>query len=245
MDTSVCSLDIVIATALRAPVETIRGTIRSVVANTHFPKSIILVINSQLDHEQSIAVVKNATGGLDADKAINVIYLEGERGFCRPNNVGISCCESPFICLLNDDVLVPSDWDKGLIEKIVEHDAAMCCPLIAGAARNNGEDRHRDKKPGAYRSGIELCFSCAMFPAETFEVFGLLSMHPDLALLGNDTEYCQRLLSADAKIMLATDCVVEAPRRTTVGPIMESMGTNEREVQKKATAAIKMFHPSF
>jgi len=239
------TLDIVIATALRISVATIRRTIRSVVANTHYHKRIILVVNSKFNDEQAVALVRNATGGLDSAKMLNVIYLQGEQGYTRPNNVGMAISDGDYVCLLSDDISVPPQWDKMLIDGIVKTGAAICVPLIEGNIRGNSIGKHPDKKTGFHLVNHMVPFACVMFPASTVHRFGLMSPHPGLALLGQDEEYCLRVTEAGAAIVIAADCVIGAPRRNTLGPVIEERGLTESGAYKMAVGAMKELHPSY
>lgn len=108
------SVDIIIPT-YSSP-EHLKLCVESIVACTEHPHRIIIV-NSGPDEN---------TAELPDD--VTVVHAPTRLNFAQAVNLGITVSSAPYICLLNDDVIVSKGWLKPLVDSI-EGDIGLCNPL--------------------------------------------------------------------------------------------------------------------
>lgn len=207
-------LDIVIPTAHRINDMEINRTLDSIHANTGNPYRIFLIVNRKAS--KANFPVPGAW-----HKSVKTIVLDEEAGFVRPSNIGLCMSSSPFVALVNDDVIVPKGWDMALIKAIATNEGCVLSgPVTDTLGRANSIQNFPEETRGkTLEIGGMFPFFCAMFSRECISRFGLLSMHPDFAVLGNDDEYCQRVRRGGGKILLDTSVCVKAGVRSTLGLI--------------------------
>jgi hypothetical protein len=163
------------------------------------------------------------------------LTMEGISGFSRACNLGLTYSTAPWLCLLSDDVILAPRWDEIMIGHLKDTGAALCDPASKRPGRATTLSRYEGKASPVFVDHM-VPFFAPVFPRWTMEKYGLLSMHPDLAQLGNDSEYCSRILKGGDKIIVATDCVCDPLQRTTIGEICKD---NMSEVEAKVTKRLR------
>ena len=201
---------------------------------TQYPRSrleIIIVDNASNDNLASIQ---------SAFAEVKLIRLEKNVGYANAVNIGIKSSRGEYIAVLNNDVLVTSDWLSKLVG-VLERDenVASVCPrkksLLmdqildgCGGALNilgQGWDRGESEVDvGQYSDFDEVTHpSGAVFLTrrKLVDEFGFL-LNPDFFLLIEDVDFGLRCWKAGYKVVYTPDCIVYHARSPALG------GLNER-----------------
>jgi len=189
-------------------------TINSIRKHTATPHQIIVVDNASTDmtipwlrEQQDIITIENMA----------------DLSFSQANNQAIQCTHTPYICLINNDVIITPGWTEQLIWHLNQDPEA----LLVGPMTNkvSGHQKTEDinfssidnlnnyatDKYNRYKHK-NLCadrvvFFCTMFKLEAFERVGLLD---EDFLLGNyeDDDFCLRVIQSGHKNLIAQDTFV-------------------------------------
>ncbi len=179
---------------------------------------LIVVDNVSTDSTRSILAAASAE-----DPRIHVILNGENSGFSAGTNVGIRAAldrGARSILLLNNDTVFEPNLFGGMASALATSDAAAVSPMIVFADApqriwyagghidwNRGVHNiheHSEEDVGVLTPqafATEFCPACCMlFRAEVFTDLGLLD--EDFFVYWEDAEFCDRMIRADASIMV-------------------------------------------
>lgn len=97
-----------------------RDCIEHIVKNTRHPFRLIIIDNgSERETQEYLKELENNNKG-----AMTLIRNEANLGFVKAVNQGLQISQAPYICLLNNDVLVSEGWLTEMI-KLADSDAKI------------------------------------------------------------------------------------------------------------------------
>lgn len=207
----------------------------SIVA-TQYPRSRLEIIVVDNASEDDLNLIGNKF------LEIELIRLEKNVGYARAVNIGAQSSKGEYLAVLNNDVLVPSDWLSKLVD-VLERDenVAAVCPrkrsLLmeqmldgCGGAFNilgQGWDRGESEiDVGQYSEFAEVSHpSGAVFLTrrKLIDEFGFL-LNPDFFMFIDDLDFGLRCWKAGYKVVYTPDCMVYHARSPLLG------GLNERNL---------------
>lgn len=177
--------------------------LESVLASKYPFFQVIVVDNASTD--KSLETAK-----LMFHNAKNVVFIANNKnlGFCVGNNIGIKHALGEHVILLNDDVVVTSDWLSELVKEARKHHNGFYVPKILlldrqntlesvgneihfsgiGFSRGLGEldrNQHNIVEEIAYAGG-----ACLFVSKKTIKEIGLLD--PVYFAFNEDTDWCWR-----------------------------------------------------
>lgn len=161
-----------------------------------------------------VIVVKN---GADYDVEADLVLEVPERiGFIKATNIGIAASTAPYLCLMNDDVVVTEKWAERLIDLISESDEYMLVSPITNYGTKNVDtqtvEKFIDIKYPEQKGSVEdyakkvweiggetaavaadmVPFFCSMLKRSTIEQIGYLCEEFGDGM-GDDDDYCTRI----------------------------------------------------
>ena len=84
-------------------------TLSSLLFHTEYPYKVVVINNDQ--HSE---VVDEVVGRFDV-----VIHAGGNKGWMGAHNIALEKCDTPYVCLLNDDVVFTA-YDKGFWRRMIK-----------------------------------------------------------------------------------------------------------------------------
>lgn len=205
------------------------------IIDTQYPGlrfEIIVVDNASMDN---LASIENTFG-------VQLIRLEKNAGYAKAVNIGAERCKGEYIAVLNNDVVVTTDWLSKLVG-VLDHDESIAavCPRkislladqtldgcggainILGQAWDRGES---EVNVGQYSELAEVTHppgALFLTRRKLMNIFGFL-LNPDFFMLIDDVDFGLRCWKAGYKVVYTPDCVVYHARSPTLG------GLNERNL---------------
>lgn len=153
-------------------------------------------------------------------------------------NIGLRTSKSPYVVLLNNDVTFTGRWLSKLIEILEANpDIGLICPVtdnIACIARwsrlatalklkvEGPPDVYFNNRPSGFLAvHSNISFFCVVIRKTVIDKIGLI--YEELAVFGNDDDYCDRVREAGFKTAVALNCFVYHVHRATIKNIPMSV----------------------
>ena len=177
-------------------------------------KDILLVVHDQLEYVQMCidSIYKNTqnfnlyiwnnnskketTDYLNNLKNIKLFNHNENLGFILPNNKMIKETKSPYVILLNSDVVVEEMWDLVLIGFLKNNDDVAAVGYDGGMLNSEGKGVGR-----GHGYNIDyVCGHCLCIPRKTYEQFGLFDEDNLNFAYCEDADFSLRLKENNKKI---------------------------------------------
>ncbi|MFA5366479.1 MAG: glycosyltransferase [Dehalococcoidia bacterium] len=160
-------------------------------------------------------------------------------GFVKATNMGISASNAKFIVLMNNDTEAVDSWLEKLSEPLIQNEnIGLSGPLTT--TPNSWQGKYpKGQKGYVVRSGGMFAFFCAMFKKEVFDKVGLLDESFGVGL-GDDDDYCHRLLDNGYTMALVQDLIIPHHHRTTFKSIY-----GEEKIREMQKDAIIYYHTKY
>ncbi len=190
----------------------LKGCVDSILRYTRIPSRLIIVDNGST--EGGMSQYLSSLEGSDMIH-IQIITNTINEGFARGMNKGIKSSNSPYVCLLNNDILVTNGWLQELI-KVGEENSEVG---IVNPSSNNfglrfGKGTTLEEFAGTFKSqtgkwiemesGIGFCM---LVKREVINKIGYLAEDYGLAFF-EDRDYSRRANDAGYKCVMARGCYV-------------------------------------
>lgn len=199
---------------------------------TTHPYKIIWIDNGSERNEY--IVVDNKLKELNID--FESIPLRENFLITKAWNIGLRTSKSPYVVLLNNDVTFTGRWlsklieileanpDIGLISPVTDNISCIArWPRLARALKLEVEgspDAYFNNRPSGFFAGDFLVsFFCVVIRKTAIDKIGLFC--EELAVFGNDDDYCDRIREAGFKTAIALNCFVYHVHRATIKNIPE------------------------
>ena len=194
-----------------------RACLDSIITNTAHPRyEIIVVDNNSSDRTQEM-LQKFAKG----HASIKLILNSENRGFAAANNQGLREANGDIIILLNNDVIVPRNWLRGMLRCLADPDVGLAGPVTnsignearieVGYAELSGMDAfaqsHMRDHVGARFEIAKLAMYCVAMRRELFERIGFLDEAYGIGLFEDD-DYSNRVREAGYQIVCTEESFV-------------------------------------
>lgn len=175
---------------------------------------------------------------------LRVISHFRNRGYTRNINFGLQLCETKFVCVLNSDTLVPSEWSAPLID-VLEKNPVVCgvapvsnaasyqsIPLvrdpIAGFSVNDGlgyEVTEREQINCALRHfarGIVIDFPilngfCTVFRTEYLRAVGAFDVQGFPQGYGEENDLCMRIKASGYRLQVVPSVFIHHQKSKSFG----------------------------
>lgn len=161
-----------------------------------------------------LAVARNAWEAMRPGVEVLTLLLPTNLGYVKATNAGIAVTTAPYVLLLNNDTELPPGWLEAMTDVMSERpEVGIVGPRSSALGQWQGMVPHA---PG-YVAPIKermLSFFCALVRREVIVRCGYLS-EEYRAGLGDDDDYCERVLRAGWQLALRTDVLVRHHHRTT------------------------------
>ena len=84
-------------------------TLASLLANTEFPYQVVIIDNGNSEEDGCLKEKLNLDDGIDN---VRIIETQSNLGWMAAHNLALKQCDTPYVCLLNDDVFfLPADYN--------------------------------------------------------------------------------------------------------------------------------------
>lgn len=192
--------------------EILKQCVDSILRCTRIPACLIIVDNGST--EPDLSDYLSSLKGNDTIE-VRVILNSVNEGFAKGMNKGITVSSAPYICLLNNDILVTGGWLEEMIKVAAENPVIG----IVNPSSNNfglrfGKDTTLEGFAGAFKgqSGrwVEMngCIGfCMLIKREVIGKIGCLDESYGYAYF-EDTDFSRRAQAAGYKCAMAKGCYV-------------------------------------
>jgi hypothetical protein len=142
------------------------------------------------------------------------------KGFGANHNAAFARCRTPYFCVVNPDIRLPSDPLPGLLAALQEPAAGVAGPLVRTSAGATEDSARRDPTPGSLLrkafAGRQLDYACAERAQEVDWVAGMFMLFRSESfaavrgfdegyfLYYEDADICRRLRQAGRRVLY--DC---------------------------------------
>lgn len=174
-------------------------------------------------------------------------------GFIKAVNSGIKASKNEYLVLLNNDTEVTNGWLQRLLIPFRDTRVRLSGPIsnaigswqgwinvknrlypempnLDGLISNQITDVLKKQFGDIYRDAGMLAFFCTLFKREIFDQIGLLDESYGLGL-GDDDDYCQRVIQAGYRVVFVPSAFVYHNHRTTFKTLFSD--EELKEMQKK------------
>lgn len=145
--------------------------------------------------------------GFDYKQAEKVIKPEGDFGYHRYLNIGVAHTDSPYICLINNDVYFYKGWAKALIQEFEQDPELMSASPVTMKEHNHRAEIGQGGIWYGSEKNVHLKGWCIFVRRELFNKIGPLD--EQFRFWGCDLDYCQILDKYRIKHALITDSIID------------------------------------
>ena len=154
--------------------EITRDCIESIIRNTRYPYSLILIDNA------SDEKTRRYLESIRDNKSLEVKLIRNEKnlGFVKAVNQGLKASDAPYVCIFNNDTVTTPGWLEEMVEFTEAHkDVGIVNPLCDGPS-DTPKDEYaamiaRDNK-GKYMEVNQCFLFCSLIKREVIEKIGHL-----------------------------------------------------------------------
>jgi GT2 family glycosyltransferase len=138
---------------------------------------------------------------------VRLVVMPHDRyGACETFNIGFACAPTDFIAILDDDVVLPPDWNEKMLAKMASEPPTTA--LISSNVLEPGTPdwylSHPDVNRERYMATFRGCATLAR--KSVIEACGYYD--PDFFIYGNERDLSARVLSAGYRILQYPSVVV-------------------------------------
>lgn len=192
--------------------EILKQCVNSILKYARIPSRLIIVDNGSI--EPGMTDYLSSLEGNGATE-IHIIMNAVNEGFAKGMNKGMMNSAAPYICLLNNDILVADGWLEEMIKVAAENPAIG----IVNPSSNNfglrfGKDITLEEFAGTFREQtgkwVEMggCIGfCMLIKREVVDKIGYLDKDYGYAYF-EDTDFSRRAQAAGYKCAMAKGCYV-------------------------------------
>ena len=190
----------------------LKQCVESVMRCTGVPSRLIIVDNGSTEDglREYLSALKDSPS-----VRIEVIFNRLNEGFSRGTNKGMSASRAPYVCLLNNDIIVTDGWLEEMI-KAAESDPSV--GIVNPSSNNFGLRFGKDTTLGEFALGfrdhsgewveMNACVGfCMLIKREVIKKVGFLDDKYGYAYF-EDTDYSRRAQAAGFKSVMAKGCYV-------------------------------------
>ena len=203
----------------------VRLTLESIISQDYGDLEIIVVNDSSQDDTEKIARKVLESSG----RSYRLINHEHNRGECASRNTGIKHAEGRYICFVDADDMICTDFVSSLHDAIVQNECDISfCGLI---------DRFTDGRPDAdiafahgrsyVREGVEFILAgevpsvyCCMYSAEFLRKNGLVFHEGCIA--GGDVEFTKKALCTAHRVTFTAQCLYVYVHHADMGSVKDN-----------------------
>lgn len=136
--------------------------VSAVIPTRNRPESILQLLkdlSKQLYPLKQVIIVDSSDEKMDQEKlsqefkSLNILYLSSEPSVCIQRNLGIAASDAPFIFLCDDDITLPENYVRLLMEHLKESNAGAASGLILQKDRDEWQHSY---PPSSFS---RLCFA--------------------------------------------------------------------------------------
>jgi GT2 family glycosyltransferase len=205
-------------------------------------KEVILVDDSSTDGSVKFVETQFPWVGL--------IQLDQNQGPAAARNAGIEAAQTPWVCLLDNDVVVERGWLKALTEAMVEiPEATICSSRVLVYERpetigNDGNEVHFVGMPTQRNAGSRLGDNLTLSPQEVGAVGGASCLidrsrmgetayfDPDFFYNFEELDFCLRNRMAGHKCLVVPQSIVH--HKDLTGGVAELSASEPRYSSRRA-----------
>lgn len=190
----------------------LKRCVGSLLRCTDIPSRLIIVDNGSTEaglHEY-LAALKDS-----GNVRLKVIFNSLNEGFARGMNKGMRESSAPYVCILNNDIVVAQGWLSEMI-KVAENEPSI--GIVNPSSNNFGLRFKKDTTLEAFAHGLRkesgrwvemnACVGfCMLIKREVIEKVGFLDDKYGYAYF-EDTDYSRRAQAAGYKCVMAKGCYV-------------------------------------
>ena len=212
--------------------EETKPCLESLFQYTDAPSRLIIVDNGS---EPSVRRFLKTVRPQGAIHEVLLIQRETNEGFPRGMNHGMRASRAPYVCLLNNDLLVTSGWLSRLLEVAQSHSEIG---VLNPTSNTFGERPPRGRSLEDYAKALEakrglyvevgMCIGfCMLISRQAIERVGLLTEEVE-RIFFEDEDYCMRAQHAGFQCVVVQSAYVFHAEHRTVS----RMGERERLFQR-------------
>jgi len=187
-------------------------TVESILHGSELPKELIIIDQSKTPHPE---LIKSTSY-----RGCQIRYIpSNSTGVCRARNEGLAAARYDILILIDDDMQVPGDWFRSLVDALIEAgpECVVTGKVLAGAAEVPGgfvPALVENEKPSIFegRIGTDVLPSCHMaMYRSVFQIIGGFDerLGPGTRFpAADDNDYGFRLLEAGYKIIYTPRVVI-------------------------------------
>lgn len=142
------------------------------------------------------------------------VYPDEEFGYHKYLNIGIKLTTSPYVCLLNNDLLFHNKWMSNIVDLFNKHSEIFSAsPICSFNAKSMGYNINSGIYHG-YGVGKEIAGWCIIVKRELFQLSGILD--ENYKFWYSDNDYANTLYVLGVGHVLITSSVVDHLSHSTI-----------------------------
>jgi len=234
--------------------------IESIIAYTLVPYRLIWVDDGSDRHERDKVIEYIKKSGIE----YKTIFFEENRGPTKAMNAGIQACESEYLAMINNDILVTNGWLGKLVLCLDDNSAIGMISALSATGRADWKQIKRCKKiilngidnpnkkdpiiisydglnPEIYFNNLEPMYYKVPKNLQPFCCLLRLEMLNEIGLFnegmkvfGQDNEFSDRVRSSRWSKAVAVNCYIHHKRHVTVSTLKEKIKMRHRDYEALA-----------